>query len=63
MASEISTAGPAHVTAVERKQRGAQSAVIVARLVRVQLRAMGCKRFDLGIKRDAGAMILRAGRH
>jgi RepB DNA-primase N-terminal domain len=29
--------------------------------VRVQLRATGCGRFDLGIKRDAGEMILRAG--
>jgi hypothetical protein len=31
-----------------------KSAVIVERLVRVQLRAMGCECFDLGIKRDAG---------
>jgi RepB DNA-primase from phage plasmid len=29
--------------------------------VRVQLRAMGCERFDVGIKRDAGEMILREG--
>jgi hypothetical protein len=35
--------------------------VIVARLVRIQLGAMGCERFDLGIKRDAGEMILREG--
>lgn len=47
----------------ERKARGAKSAVIVERLVRVQLRAMGCERFDLGVKRDAGEMILREGRH
>jgi RepB DNA-primase N-terminal domain len=33
--------------------------VIVERLVRLQLRAMGCERFDIGIKRDAGEMILR----
>lgn len=45
----------------ERKERGQKSAVIVERLVRVQLRAMGCERFDLGIKRDAGEMILREG--
>ena len=31
----------------------------VERLVSVQLRAMGCERFDVGIKRDAGEMILR----
>jgi hypothetical protein len=34
------------VTEVERKKRGAKSAVIVARLVRLQLRAMSCERFD-----------------
>ena len=34
---------------------------MVARLVRIQLRAMGCARLDLGIKRDAGEMILREG--
>jgi hypothetical protein len=45
----------------ERKARGAKSAAIVERLVRVQLRAMGCERFDLGVKRDAGEMILREG--
>ncbi len=49
------------MTGEERKQRGAKSAVIVERLVRVQLRAMGCERFDLGIKRDGGEMILREG--
>jgi hypothetical protein len=43
-----------------RKKRGEKSAVIVERLVRVQLRAMGCERFDVGIKR-AGEMILREG--
>jgi hypothetical protein len=36
--------------------------VIVERLVRVQLRAMSCEHFDIGIKRDAGEMILREGR-
>jgi len=35
--------------------------VIVERLVREQLRAMGCERFDLGIRRVAGEMILREG--
>jgi len=49
------------VTEAERKQRGQKSAVIVERLVRAQLRAMSCERFDLGIRRDAGEMILREG--
>jgi hypothetical protein len=49
------------MTEEERKKRGQKSAVIVERLVRVQLRAMGCERFDIGIKRDAGEMILREG--
>lgn len=49
------------MTEAEHKERGEKSAVIVARLVRVQLRAMGCERFDLGIRRDGGEMILRAG--
>jgi hypothetical protein len=49
------------VTEVERKKRGEKSAVIVERLVRVQLRAMGCERFELGIRRDTGEMILREG--
>ena len=49
------------MTEVERKNRGEKSAVIVERLVRVQLRAMGCERFELGIRRDAGEMILREG--
>jgi hypothetical protein len=35
--------------------------VIVERLVRTQLRAMGCERFDLGIRRGADEMILREG--
>jgi hypothetical protein len=43
------------------KTRGEKSAVIVERLVRGQLRAMGCERFDIGIKRDTGEMILREG--
>ena len=47
------------MTQADRKQHGQKSAVIVERLVRLQLRAMGCERFDLGIKRDAGEMILR----
>jgi hypothetical protein len=42
-------------------QAGEKSAVIVERLVRIQLRAMSCERFDLGIRRDAGEMILREG--
>jgi RepB DNA-primase from phage plasmid len=49
------------MTDAERKKRGEKSAVIVERLVRVQLRAMSCERFDLGIRRDAGEMILREG--
>src|SRR5215472_9788632 len=49
------------MTGEERKRRGAKSAVIVERLVRVQLRAMGCERFDLGIRRDGGEMLLREG--
>ena len=43
----------------ERKNRGQKSAAIVERLVRAQLRAMGCERFDLGVRRNAGEMILR----
>ena len=45
----------------ERKQRAEKSVVIVERLVRIQLHAMGCESFDIGIKRDAGVMILREG--
>jgi hypothetical protein len=45
------------MTEEERKKRGEKSAVIVERLVRVQLRAMSCERFDLGIRGDAGEMI------
>jgi len=43
----------------DRSRRGLKSAVIVERVVREQLRAMGCERFDLGIRRDTGEMILR----
>src|SRR5712692_2068304 len=49
------------MTEEERKKHGEKSTVIVERLVRVQLRAMRCERFDLGVKRDAGEMILREG--
>jgi hypothetical protein len=49
------------MTELERKKRSGKSAVIVERLVRTQLRAMGCERFDLGIRRGAGEMILREG--
>ena len=49
------------MTEAERKKRGEKSAIIVERLVRIQLRAMGCDHFDLGIKRDAGEMILKEG--
>jgi hypothetical protein len=49
------------MTEAERKKSGAKSAVIVDRLVRTQLRAMGCERFDLGIRRGADQMILREG--
>lgn len=38
-----------------------KSAVIVERLVRVQLWAMRCERFELGVWRDAAEMILREG--
>jgi len=44
---------------VQRKKGGRKSAVIVKQMVRSQLRAMGCERFDIGIKRDTGQMILR----
>jgi hypothetical protein len=47
------------MTEAERKKGSERSAVIVERLVRTQLRAMGCDRFDLGIRRDGGKMILR----
>jgi hypothetical protein len=47
------------MTGEERKKRGEKSAVIVERLVRIQLRAMGCEHFDIGIKRNGGEMILR----
>src|ERR1700738_4480522 len=49
------------MTEAERKKRGEKSAVIVERLGRAQLRAMSCERFDLGIRREAGEMILREG--
>lgn len=39
------------MSAAEREARGAKSTVIVERLVRAQLRAVGCERFDLGIER------------
>jgi hypothetical protein len=45
----------------ERKQRGEKSAVIVERLVRVQLRAMSCERFNRGIRCEPDEMILREG--
>src|ERR1700687_5908227 len=51
----------AEVYEEKRKNRGQKSAVMFERLVRVQLRAMSCERFDIGIKRDAGEMILREG--
>ena len=41
------------------EKRSGKSAEIVERMVRGQLRAMGCHRFDLGILPDAGDMILR----
>ena len=49
------------MTEAERKARSGKSIVIVERLVRQQLRAMSCERFDLGIRRGAGEMILREG--
>ncbi|MBV8360838.1 MAG: hypothetical protein JO189_23325 [Deltaproteobacteria bacterium] len=51
------------MTGEERKRRGAKSAMIAERLVRIQLRAMGCERFDLGIKRNGGGMLLRKGQN
>ena len=48
-------------TAPERKKRSVEPAVTVARLVRAQLRAMGCTHFDLGVRRDGGEMVLREG--
>src|ERR1700683_2852932 len=45
----------------ERKKRSVEPAVTVARLVRSQLRAMGCALFDLGVRRDGGEMVLREG--
>jgi hypothetical protein len=45
----------------ERKKRSVEPAVTVARLVWSQLRAMGCARFDLGVRRDGGEMVLREG--
>jgi hypothetical protein len=48
-----------NLTEAERKKRGEKSAVIVERLVRAQLRAMGCQIFDVGIRRDGSEMILR----
>jgi len=47
------------MTQADRKQRDQKSSVIVKRPVRVKLRAMGCERFDLDVKRDAGETILR----
>ena len=48
-------------TETERQKRSVEPAVTVARLVRSQLRAMGCARFDLGVRRDGGEMVLREG--
>jgi hypothetical protein len=48
-------------TAPERKKRSVEPAVTVARLVRAQLRAMGGGRFDLGVRRDGGEMVLQEG--
>jgi hypothetical protein len=45
----------------ERKKRSVEPAVTVERLVRAQLRAMGCARFDLGVRRGGGEMVLREG--
>ncbi len=45
----------------ERKKRSVEPAVTVERLVRAQLRAMGCAHFDLGVRRAGGEMVLREG--
>src|SRR5713226_7410893 len=37
------------------------SRVVAARVAMDQLEAMGCERFDIGVKRIDGAMILREG--
>jgi len=44
---------------IERNKRLGKSAMIVERIVRAQLRAMGCDRFDLGILPDADETMLR----
>ncbi len=49
------------MTEIKHEKRGKKSAEIVERMVRGQLRAMGCERFDLGILPDVGDMILREG--
>ena len=48
-------------TETERQKHSVEPAVTVARLVRAQLHAMGCARFDLGVRRDGGEMVLREG--
>ena len=45
-------------TAMEHKR---DSRVVAARVAMDQLAAMGCERFDIGVKRSDGAMILREG--
>ena len=45
----------------EQQKHSVEPAVIVERLVRSQMRAMGCARFDLGVRRDGGEMVLREG--
>jgi hypothetical protein len=47
------------MTEAERRKRSRKSVVIVQWLVRVQLRIKECERFEVGIRRDAGGMILR----
>jgi hypothetical protein len=49
------------MTTTQLEERANKSAVIVERLVRIQLRAMGCDHFEIGIKHDGGEMILREG--
>ena len=50
------------MTEAQRKKRGEKSVVIVERLVRARLGAMGCAYFKLGIRRYAGEMIRGKGR-
>jgi hypothetical protein len=49
------------MTEAEHKKSSEKLFVVIKRLVHTQLRAMVCELFDLGIRRNAGDMILREG--